>query len=133
MAKKDMRMRSIQERSRTRSRTRLGRAWPAAVLSLGLGLVVVVVGSQDLSAAAPPWVKCQKPPIIIAGDWGYRPDWRTEQWHEDEWGFGLHRKTQAFSLAWEEKKWKWFGHGCDACEPGRQLEYFPKRPFLPRH
>jgi hypothetical protein len=51
----------------------------------------------------PPWISTRRVIGPIGGTWVSHPDWRTVTWDGDDKGSELHRRTQAHSLAIEEK------------------------------
>ncbi|HUQ71903.1 MAG TPA: hypothetical protein VM165_20400 [Planctomycetaceae bacterium] len=81
----------------TRLTSALAGVWLAAIIGL--------VAAETAAAAdmMPPWVSKYRGNTPIAGTWVSWPDWRSVVWDGDDKGSALHRRTQAHSLAIENK------------------------------
>ena len=85
-------------------RTILTRTVTAGLLAAAIGTILA-----ETSIAAdmmPPWVSKRRGNTPIAGTWVSWPDWRSVVWDGHDKGSALHRRSQAHSLAIENKLYR---------------------------
>jgi hypothetical protein len=80
----------------------------------------------SMAQAKGPWLFPRYEPPTN-GYWSYRPNWRDDVWDGDDCSSRLHQKTQAMSLAVEDK-WRSKVGDYGFLNYGREMEYFPDIP-----
>ncbi|MDZ4684059.1 MAG: hypothetical protein SH850_03155 [Planctomycetaceae bacterium] len=103
----------------------------SALAGVGFAAIIGIIAAETATAAdmMPPWVSKRRANTPIPGTWVSWPDWRSVVWDGDDKASALHRRTQAHSLAVENKLFRLHDWSHPSLSPDYEYVYpEPQKP-----